>query len=315
MPSESFEAEASFSQCIDVSKLPKCVKDRVKALKKLQFGVLKSEAEYYREVHQLDLKYQRIYDSINAEREKVVNGQHEPSGDEIDWPSDAEDEDAEDNLANGVENLALNDYDENTKGIPKFWYHVLKNANDDCLMSMVEPTDEEALRHLTDVTVKLSDPGNNEFVLTFHFSENEFFSNRTLEKSYVLRDGPNMEAPLEYDGPEIISCKGSKIEWKEGKDLTKVPVTLNLSSAEGDAPREAVFQDSFFSFFSPPEIDEKDENVSDDDRASLAMDFDVGFAIKEKVIPRAVLYFTGDIGSDDEDYEDIEDESDDEEAD
>ena len=49
-------------------------------------------------------------------------------------------------------------------------------------------------------------------------------------------------------------------------------------------------------------------------QATLAVDFDVGFAIKEKVIPRAVLYFTGDIfGDDDEDFEDCEDEDSEEE--
>jgi len=312
MPSESFDGDASFQPGLDVSKLPKCVKDRVKALKKLQFGVLKAEAEYYREVHALDLKYQRMYDAINQERSRVVAGQHEPTGDEIDWPSDAEDEEeGEEKITNGVENLALNDYDENTKGIPKFWLHVFRNANDDCLMGMVEPTDEDALSHLTDITVKLSEPENNGFVLTFHFSENAFFSNATLEKSYVLRDGPDAESPLEYDGPEIISCKGTKVEWKAGKDLTKLPVSLDVTPGQGDVSKDTVFGDSFFNFFSPPEIDGKDEDVSEDDRAALAMDFDVGFAIKEKIIPRAVLYFTGDIDNED-DFEDIEDESDDE---
>ena len=70
-------------------------------------------------------------------------------------------------------------------------------------------------------------------------------------------------------------------------------------------------------------------------QATLAVDFDVGFAIKEKVtlftlhifvllfiqefsfqvIPRAVLYFTGDIfgSDDDEDFEDCEDEDDEDE--
>ena len=60
------------------------------------------------------------------------------------------------------------------------------------------------------------------------------------------------------------------------------------------------------------------------DQAILPVDFDVGFAIKEKVnyslgscclypscvqvISRAVLYFTGDIFGDDDDFEDCEDE-------
>merc|ERR550525_2326510 len=50
--------------------------------------------------------------------------------------------------------------------------------------------------------------------------------------------------------------------------------------------------DSFFNFFSPPAMKEDGELENDEDQATLAVDFDVGFAIKEKVIPRAVLYFT-----------------------
>ena len=46
----------------------------------------------------------------------------------------------------------------------------------------------------------------------------------------------------------------------------------------------------------------------------MSMDFDVGYAIKEKIIPRAVLYFTGEIFEDDDDedgeYEDVSDSSD-----
>ena len=47
----------------------------------------------------------------------------------------------------------------------------------------------------------------------------------------------------------------------------------------------------------------------------LAIDFDVGFAIKEKIIPRAVLYFTGEILEDDEDFEDIDSDETEEEDD
>ena len=56
-------------------------------------------------MHQLDLKYQAKYDEINKKREqvrslnctsdpslKVVNGSYEPSGAEVEYPSDKEEE-------------------------------------------------------------------------------------------------------------------------------------------------------------------------------------------------------------------------------
>ena len=48
------------------------VRNRVKALKKLQFETVKAEELYYKEIHALDLKFQKQYDDINEKRLKVV---------------------------------------------------------------------------------------------------------------------------------------------------------------------------------------------------------------------------------------------------
>ena len=48
------------------------MKDRVKALKKVQFETIKVEEEYYKEIHAIDLKYQKQYDEINAKRLKII---------------------------------------------------------------------------------------------------------------------------------------------------------------------------------------------------------------------------------------------------
>ena len=48
------------------------MKNRVKALKKLQFETVKAEEEYYSKVHALDLEYQKQYDEINAKRLGVI---------------------------------------------------------------------------------------------------------------------------------------------------------------------------------------------------------------------------------------------------
>ena len=324
----SEEEEQEFQPSLDISALPIVVKNRVKALKKLQFDTINAEAEYYQEVHALDVKYQKLYDAINVKRTGVIKGEHEPAGDEIDWPSDEEEEDdeekkQEESLANGVDKMTLTDYDENTKGIPKFWLHTLKNANEEALMGLIEPHDEAVLEHLTDITVSLNEPKNTGFTLSFHFAANPFFSNSTLSKEYQLRDGPDSESPLEYDGPEIFRCKGCKIDWLEGKDVTQKTIKIKKIKARKGAkgsPEKAltkfVAADSFFTFFRPPDVPEDPKaEVNDDDRAVLAIDFDVGFAIKEKIILRAVLYFTGDIFEDDDEFEDCDTEDEEEDED
>ena len=47
--------------CLGCYSLPKPVKRRIKALKKLQFEATKIEAEFYREVHKLECKYATRY--------------------------------------------------------------------------------------------------------------------------------------------------------------------------------------------------------------------------------------------------------------
>jgi hypothetical protein len=42
------------------------------------------------------------------------------------------------------------------------------------------------------------------FLPSFHFSPNPFFTNTVLTKEYKLREDPDTDSPLEYDGPEII---------------------------------------------------------------------------------------------------------------
>ena len=58
------------------------------------------------------------------------------------------------------------------------------------------------------------------FVLEFHFSPNEFFSDSVLSKEYYLKCSPDTDDPLAFYGPEIYKCIGCQIHWSEGKDLT-----------------------------------------------------------------------------------------------
>ena len=64
--------DVDFQPSLDMSCMPTVVKNRVKALKKLQFETVKAEELYYKEIHQLDLKYQKMYEEINGKRLQIV---------------------------------------------------------------------------------------------------------------------------------------------------------------------------------------------------------------------------------------------------
>ena len=84
--------------------------------------------------------------------------------------------------------------------------------------------------------------------------------------------------------------------------------------------RKTVPTESFFNFFDPPKPPvEEDEDVAEDVEERLELDYQLGEDIKEKLIPRAIDWFTGkalqfeevDEELEEGDFEDEDDEEDD----
>lgn len=93
------------------------------------------------------------------------------------------------------------------------------------------------------------------FVLEFHFSENDYFSNSVLTKEYELRCAPDTDDPFSFEGPEIHKCKGCTIDWKKGKNVTLKTVKKKQKHKSRGLVRtitKTVQNDSFFNFFAPP---------------------------------------------------------------
>jgi len=249
-------------------------------------------------------------------RRDVIAGGVEPTDSDCEWPSDDEE-----GLAEGVEKINIEEEGEKKEedevkpaGVPTFWLTIFKNV--DMLAEMVQEHDEAILESLTDVQVVLNPSNPMGFALNFHFKTNDYFSNPVLTKQYTMRPTPDEEDPLSYEGPEIISCTGCKIDWHKGKNVT-VKVVKKTQKHQGRGQKRTITKtvqnDSFFNFFNPPDQQEGAE-VDEDMQELLNADFEIGHFFKERVVPRAVLYFTGE-ALDDDDYAGEEMEDDDEEDD
>ena len=82
--------------------------------------------------------------------------------------------------------------------------------------------------------------------------------------------------------------------------------------------KKTVPTESFFNFFSPPAAPSEDDDVASDIEERLELDYQLGEDIKEKLIPRAIDWFTGEGDAQGEveekdDDEEEEDSDDDEE--
>ncbi|XP_002134276.2 nucleosome assembly protein 1-like 1 [Drosophila pseudoobscura] len=176
-------------------------------------------------------------------------------------------------LLNKVRQQSRGDDESKSSGdLQSFWMQVLRAS----YSKIIRPNDEQILVHLNDISTRIfSNPPK--FEISFHFDPNEYFSNAVLNKTYYLKCEPDPGTPLIYDGAEIVKTEGCTIHW-----------TKPLS------PEEAAY--SFFNYFSPPLLpasksDPKYAEIS----AILQSDFQMGFYLKERVVPKAVIFFTGEI--------------------
>lgn len=301
-----------------IKSLPKVVKRRLKALKRLQAEVNKVESKFYEEVHELEQKYAAQYEPFFHRRREIVTAQSEPTDVECDWPSDEEELADELETKAKIEEIvekkdeeALNR--ENTKGVPDFWLTIFKNV--DMLAEMVQSHDEPILKHLQDIQLKLK--AGSGFVLEFVFEPNDYFTNPILTKEYFIRFSVDSENPLGYEGPDIVKCAGCTVDWKKGKNVT-VKLVKKTQKHKNRGTKRTVTQtvktDSFFNFFDPPKVEENEE-PDEETEALLTADFEIGHFLRENIIPRAILYFTGEALDDDEDYDGEEGEDEDEDED
>jgi len=304
-----------------IQSLPAPVKKRIKALKKIQLEATKIEAKFYSEVHALECKYHALYTPHYDSRTKITAGDYEPTEEECDWPSDKEDEsDDEKEISEGVKEKAKLEEkpeDADIKGIPCFWLTIFKNV--EMLAEMVQEADEPVLEKLKDITVTFTESNPMGFTLYFHFDKNEFFTNPVLTKHYEMKCEPQEDDPFAFEGPEIFKCTGCTVDWVKGKNLTVKQVKKKQKHKSKGSVRvitKQVKADSFFNFFDPPTVpDDPNAEVDEDTQALLTADFEIGHYIRERIVPRAVLFFTGEALEDDSDYEEEEEDSDEDDED
>lgn len=194
-----------------IESLPAPVRRRVAGLKGVQKEHSKLEAQFQEEVLELEKKYFAKFTPLYEKRAKIVNGATEPSEDEIKAGEQDDEAEGEDGEPSKPERTDKDESAESLKGIPEFWLSAMKNQVS--LAELITQYDERALKQLTDIRMEyLEQPG---FRLIFEFADNEFFSNKTITKTYYYQEESGYGGDFIYD-----HATGDKIDWKSDKDLT-----------------------------------------------------------------------------------------------
>ncbi len=194
--------------------------------------------------------------------------------------------------------------------LPGFWARCVENCN--ILSSNITEKDAIALHYLEDLwcdTVTSDKPSADglnpgSYVLNFRFRDNPFFTNQTLTKTYAMGKDS-------YD--DFPEARGCDIFWKPGKNLTLKTFKKKNKSGKTIVKHEPA--DSFFNFFNPPDGLGAEDDLASDIENVVEADVELGEAIRNDFIPRALYYFLDMEEDEEEDEEDSEDEEDDEEID
>lgn len=151
------------------------------------------------------------------------------------------------------------------------------------IADMIEEWDEPILGCLSDIKLSLQIEPLQAFTIEFHFNDQcrEYFRNEVLTKFYELQIEPDEDDVLFYEGTAIVRSTGCTIEWIN----SQMDVTRN--------------EQSFFHFFATP---------CSTDEWKLANDFQIGHYLREYLVPKAILYYTGEIFEENYDDEDDEEE-------
>jgi hypothetical protein len=189
---------------------------------------------------------------------------------------------------------------------PSFWRTCL--LNNKLLKQSIAEKDEACLEYLTDIRTRYlpGDAGEDTkgFALDFVFSENPYFTNTTLTKTYVI---PNIYESTANE-PTLKFIKGCDIDWKSSKmNLTVKEVKQRK---KGSSKTRTVQKpcESFFNFFDAPTMDDVEDEEDYNDRCEIFdMDMEMAMVIREKVIPHAVYHYTGEYVDSEDDEEDDDD--------
>ncbi|KAJ0977487.1 hypothetical protein J5N97_012961 [Dioscorea zingiberensis] len=277
------------------------VRKRVEVLREIQSQHDELEAKFFEERAALEAKYQKLYEPLYTKRYDIVNGVVEVES----VKSVTSDETPAEDKAN------------EEKGVPDFWLTAMKT--NEVLGEEIQERDEAALKYLKDIKWHRIDNPKG-FKLEFFFDTNPFFKNSVLTKTYHMIDD---------DEPILEKAIGTEIEWYPGKCLTQK--VLKKKPKKGSKNTKPITKtencDSFFNFFNPPQVPEEDEDIDDETaeqlQSQMEQDYDIGSTIRDKIIPHAVSWFTGeavqedfeDLGDDEDEDRDDEDENEDDEED
>lgn len=308
-----------------IDSLPKTLRNRLAYLGELQDQHDELAEKLHDEQLALQRKYEKLWEPLFDKRAAIVQGKEEA-------PDSLGGEEEEDKAAETEP-----EPESDVSGIPDFWMHVLQSHKG--WSDELQDKDVPILSHLVDIRVvnlrdeedvstsdnKASEDdeedddeedGPKGFKLIFEFSDNPFFSNKELVKTYYMVSDDAAD-------PVLQKATGTSIQWASGKNPgVKLQKKKGGPKGKSRPPVRSSRVPTFFDYFSPPVVPETDSELTDPEmdalQNALEKDYELGELLRDDIIPYAIKWYTGeaqmeDSDEEDEDYDEDEDEDEDDE--
>lgn len=316
--------------------------------------MLDVESKFYDELHELECKYAKLYEPFYEKRKNIITGDYEPTEEEGKWALDELEENAEDQKS--LETNGDTKKEPEEKGIKNFWLETLQSfrITSEIIQEYDEPILsylEDVKVHLFE-----SKPFGYTLEFYFaenpYFTNKVLTKTYELKTEVDPKDPFSFDGP---DLDKAIGCKIDwKPNKNVTVKLIKKKLKSRNKKTPPKIVTKEEKQDSFFNFFDTPgkgksasaakspisssaedgkggkqvalrnkrdsqshdESHDDEHDEEDDEELYLIADFEIGQYLKEKIIPKAILYYTGE-GVDDEfdDYDEDEEDEDDEDED
>nr|XP_029118994.1 nucleosome assembly protein 1;1 isoform X1 [Elaeis guineensis]XP_029118995.1 nucleosome assembly protein 1;1 isoform X1 [Elaeis guineensis] len=313
------------------------VRKRVEVLREIQCQHDELEAKFFEERAALEAKYQKLYEPLYTKRYEIVNGFIEVEG----------------VTNEPVEENPTEDKDSEEKGVPNFWLTAMKTnevlaeeiqERDEGALKYLKDIKWSRIDNPKGFKLEFFfDPNpyfkNSILTKTYHMIDEEepilekaigyflfYLSAKYLSKAVGFFFYLSVKYLSFKDFSLLKShhiflsfCHRTQIEWLPGKCLTQKLLKKKPKKGSKNAKPITKTEDceSFFNFFNPPQVPDDDEDIDEDTAEQLQnqmeQDYDVGSTIRDKIIPHAVSWFTGEAAQGD-DFVDLEEDDEDEDG-
>jgi len=281
-----------------LATLPTGIRKRVNALLGMDKKFVELRKDYETKRNELTRKFELEQATpLYQQRKAIIAGEAAVNDDQV---NDGVPEEHKD-----ISVTAPAQPDNKEDNLSGFWLKALQRHV--IINDMINEKDAEILKYCIDISCASLEAPANGFTVSFQFAANDFFKNTVLNKTFHLKEI--------FDELTVDRVEGTKIDWNSNEKNPTIEIVKKKQKAKvkGKVVHRTIEKtqpcESFFRFFAEGPIageggEEQDEDNEDFEDLDEDQKLGLAHVLRDKIVPYAVEYFTGEAPDGSSDLED-----------